>query len=408
VTMDVTERKEAEKARAQLEDQLRQAQKMESIGRLAGGVAHDFNNLLNVIIGYASLIEDRADSGTLKQEAREILGAAERSAALTRQMLAFSRKQILRPETKDLNKIIGGISSMLQRMIGEDIEVLLQPSHDLSPVVVDAVQFEQVIMNLAVNARDAMPHGGQLVIATSNVDLDEKEASRFELIPGRYALMTVADNGHGMSAETQARIFEPFYTTKEIGKGTGLGLSTVYGIVSQSGGHIALESKVGEGTKFSIYLPASNKPAVTLTAPTVQRPAETCAATILLAEDEDSLRTLTKLLLEADGYTVLQAASGAEALETAAAYDGPIELLITDIIMPGMQGRELALHLQSQRPQIKVIYSTGYADSELALDVHSRVIEKPFSPDTLSRTIRTVLADTGNQTLPRTGEARRG
>jgi PAS domain S-box-containing protein len=350
---DVTERRA-------LEQQLRQSQKMEAVGRLAGGIAHDFNNLLMVISGYSEFLLDRlGQDPALRGPAQEIASAAGRASSLTRQLLAFSRKQMLAPKILDLNGVVTENLKMLRRVIGEDIDLVMVPAAALGAVRADAGQIEQVIMNLAVNARDAMPSGGKLTIETSNVSLDE-EYSRFHapLKPGNYVLLAISDTGAGMDSETQSHIFEPFFTTKGP-KGTGLGLSTVYGIVKQSGGYIWVYSETGRGTTFKIYLP---RVADLVETPTqVTSAAETAntepgTETILLVEDEANLRYLAHQFLEKQGYRVIEAADGAVAMQVAVAHEGVIHLLLTDVIMPGMNGRELAQRVSEIRPNVK--YST--------------------------------------------------
>jgi len=378
-----------------LERQLRMAQKMEAIGRLSGGIAHDFNNLLGVIIGYSRVLRKAlANNAALCEHAVEIEKAGQRAASLTKQLLAFSRQQVLTPAVLNLNTLASDMEKMLPRLLGEDVEVSLTLDPDLGNVKADQSQIEQVIMNLAVNARDAMPQGGKLLIETTNVDVDEDYARRHHpQKPGAYVLLTVADTGMGMDAETQSRIFEPFFTTKELGKGTGLGLSTVYGIVRQSGGHIWVYSEPGQGTTFKIYLPLI-KQAAPLEKP-VSGLAEPLRGTqtILLVEDEDPLRELTRSLLEGGGYTVLEAERPDKAVEIAVRHAGPIHLMLTDIIMPGMNGRALAANLAAIRPEMKVIFISGYtgfthpglADSGVTF------LAKPFTRDSLLRKLREVL-----------------
>ena len=388
ILRDITERKFLEK-------QLRQTQKMEAVGQLSGGIAHDFNNLLGVIIGYSEILEQRLpQNDPLRKECGQIKKAGESAASLTRQLLAFSRQQVLEPKILDLNDIVRHVETMLRRLIGEDIDLKATLGPALGCIKADQSQIEQVIMNLAVNARDAMPQGGKLMIETARVDLDEEYARLHPpQKPGPYVLLAVADTGIGMDAETQSRIFEPFFTTKELGKGTGLGLSTVYGIVRQSGGHIWVYSEPGQGTTFKIYLPRigqsvrREKPAIGLT--DSLRGTET----ILLVEDEDALRELTRTLLEGDGYTVLAAERPEKAIEIAVRHSGPIHLMLTDMVMPGMNGRVLAANLAAIRPALKVVYMSGYtgfthpglADSGVPL------LAKPFTRDGLLRKLHEVL-----------------
>jgi PAS domain S-box-containing protein len=389
---DVTERRV-------LEQQLRQSQKMEAVGRLAGGIAHDFNNLLMVISGYSEfLLERLGDEPRLRGPAQEIASAAERASSLTRQLLAFSRKQMLAPRVVNLNDVATENLKMLTRMIGEDIDLVMVPATDLWPVRADAGQIEQVIMNLAVNARDAMPSGGKLTIETSNVALDE-EYARFHapLRPGDYVMVAISDTGAGMDAETQSHIFEPFFTTKGT-KGTGLGLSTVYGIIKQSGGYIWVYSEVGKGTTFKIYLPrvaSTGETAVQVATPVEQQRVEPGTETILLVEDEANLRYLARQYLEKQGYKVIEAADGAVAMQIAVAHDKTIHLLLTDVIMPGMNGRELAQRISEIRPNVKILYMSGYTENVIGhngmLDAGVRLLQKPFNLRDLRSKVREVL-----------------
>ena len=386
---DITERKSLEK-------QLRQAQKMEAIGQLSGGIAHDFNNLLGVIIGYSEILEERLAAGdSMHKSVQEIKKAGKRAASLTRQLLAFSRQQVLEPKILALNAVVSNVEKMLGRLIGEniDLETALEP--DLGNIKADQGQIEQVIMNLVVNARDAMPHGGRLTILTANVDLDEDYACSHPPQPsGRYVLLSVSDTGIGMDAATQAHIFEPFFTTKEQGKGTGLGLSTVYGVIRQSGGHIWVYSEPELGTTFKIYLPRTDEAA------RGEKPTTGLAAslrgteTILLVEDEEPLRELTRDLLVNSGYTVLSAEQPADAIEIAHQHKGPIHLLLTDVVMPGMSGQALARKLAPARPDMRVVYMSGYTGfthPEL-FDCDATVLFKPVARDTLLRKVYEVLA----------------
>ena len=387
---DITERK-------QLEQQLRKAQKMEAIGQLAGGIAHDFNNLLSVIIGYSEILLGRTGlDAKMHGQCEEIKRAGNRAASLTRQLLAFSRQQVLTPTVLNLNAVVVETEKMLGRLIGEEIELRTALDPTLGSVKVDPGQVEQIIMNLAVNARDAMPGGGKLVIETSNTDLDEKYAIHHPpFIAGRYVLLAVTDTGIGMDEETKTHIFEPFFTTKEIGKGTGLGLSTVYGVVKQSGGYIWVYSELGHGSVFKIYLPRVDQPVQqsrpSELAPEINRGTET----VLLVEDEESVRTLTRSLLEEGGYTVLEASSGIHALEVAGRHSGPIHLLLTDVVMPGMSGRELSQKMIANYPAVKVIYTSGYTGSfsshEHLFDPGAILIQKPFSRTSLLRQVHDAL-----------------
>ncbi len=388
---DVTER-------VQLEQQLRQAQKMEAVGRLAGGIAHDFNNILTAITGYADLLlEDLSPADPRRQDADEVRKAAERAAGLTRQLLAFSRQQVLQTSVIDVNALVGDLQKMLGRLLGEDVDLSTQLHQDTGRVKADAGQLEQVLMNLAVNARDAMPHGGKLTLETGNVQLDDAYAAdHYPARPGSYVMIAVTDTGIGMSEETQAHMFEPFFTTKEKGKGTGLGLATVYGIIKQSGGFIWVYSEVGHGSTFKIYLPRldqeSDRPVQPATPP-ARAPRGT--ETVLLAEDEPPVRAIARQVLERHGYTVLEAPSAESALDIAARYSGTIHLLLTDVIMPGMNGRELATRLADLRPDARVIFMSGYTDDAVVhhgvLDSGATYVQKPFTPDAIARKVREVL-----------------
>ncbi|MGA8269941.1 MAG: ATP-binding protein [Candidatus Sulfotelmatobacter sp.] len=392
---DVTERRA-------LEQQLQQSQKMEAVGRLAGGIAHDFNNLLMVISGYSEFLLDRlGPDPSLRGPAQEIAGAAGRASTLTRQLLAFSRKQMLAPKILDLNEVVTENLKMLTRVIGEDIDLVMVPAASIGAVRADAGQIDQVIMNLAVNARDAMPSGGKLTIETSNVSLDE-EYARFHapLRAGDYVLLTISDTGLGMDSDTQSHIFEPFFTTKGT-KGTGLGLSTVYGIIKQSGGYIWVSSESGKGTTFKIYLPrVAERPEsiAQVISPEEAVFTEPGTETILLAEDEANLRYLARQFLEKQGYKVIEAADGAAAMQIAVANEGVIHLLLTDVIMPGMNGRELAQRISEIRPQTKVLYMSGYTENVIGhngtLDAGVRLLQKPFTLRDLKSKVREVLDST--------------
>ena len=393
-TEDVTERRA-------LEQQLRQSQKMEAVGRLAGGIAHDFNNLLMVISGYSEfLLERLVTEPDLRSPAQEIASASERASSLTRQLLAFSRKQMLAPKIVNLNGVVTENLKMLTRMIGEDIDLVMVPNSNLWSVRADAGQIEQVIMNLAVNARDAMPSGGKLTIETSNVTLDEDYARHHSpLRPGDYVMVAISDTGVGMDSETQSHIFEPFFTTKGT-KGTGLGLSTVYGIVKQSGGYIWVYSEIGKGTTFKIYLPrvASTEEEVQPVAVATVDEVEPGTETILLVEDEANLRYLARHYLEKQCYRVIEAADGAVAMQIAVAHEAIIHLLLTDVIMPGMNGRELAQRISEIRPNVKVLYMSGYTENVVGhngmLDAGVRLLQKPFNLRDLKRIVREVLDTT--------------
>ena len=385
--------------RHQLEEQLRQAQKMEAVGRLAGGVAHDFNNLLMVIKGHTELLLNALPpSDNVSRKIQQIDRAADRATSLTRQLLAFSRMQVLQPRAMNLNTVVEEMGKLLPRLIGEDIELVISAAGDLGTVRADASQMEQVIMNLAVNARDAMPGGGRLLIETSNAELDHSYAAIHPVVPmGRYVLLAVTDTGTGMDPETQARIFEPFFTTKEQGKGTGLGLSTVYGVIKQSGGFIWVYSELGKGTSFKIYLPRVDQPAEDAGAGRVSTAAPRGCETVLLAEDEQDVREVAREFLESGGYTVIEASNGAEALRLAAEHKGKIDILVTDMIMPGMTGQELAYHLQQESAGLGVIYMSGYslnaAAQAVQWDASTRLLTKPFSRNTILRTVRDVLGN---------------
>jgi PAS domain S-box-containing protein len=396
VCWDLTERKE-------LEAQLRQAQKMEAIGQLAGGVAHDFNNLLTVIDGYSQLALDKVgDETPILPELTAIQQAGRRAAGLTRQLLAFSRRQVLQPRLLDLNSVVREVESLLRRLIGEDIELVVELAPDLGKVCADPGQLEQVLMNLAVNARDAMAMGGRLVIATGNCEaLPEGVTPRPEPRPGGWVRLTVRDTGTGMDDETLRRIFEPFFTTKELGKGTGLGLSTVQGIVEQSGGCLSVTSALNSGTGFDIYLPRSEgaHESVAETAAASPPPVQRAAKTIVVVEDEAMVRALVQTVLERSGYRVLVAASPAEAEELIAHHVGAIDLLLTDMVMPESSGRELARRFLAHRPGLKVLYISGFSDLALRQDgapeASFPLLQKPFTPETLALKVREVLGRQG-------------
>ena len=388
--------RKAQSDQQQLEEGLRQAHKMEAVGRLAGGVAHDFNNLLTIIRGHSDLLLDRSDNDSrVKRSVEQIRKAADRAVALTRQLLAFSRMQVLQPRVLDLNAIVADIGKMLPRLIGEHIEYVFCPGASLARVKADPGQIEQVIMNLAVNARDAMPEGGSITVTTRNVAINAAEvARRAPMAPGKYVLLSVSDTGHGMDEATKAHIFEPFFTTKEVGKGTGLGLATVYGVVKQSGGFVWVESAPGKGAAFSIYLPpASGKISADETAirsPVASRGSET----VLLVEDEDGVRELASKFLKGSGYAVLEAKDGVEALQVAGQYGGTIHLLLSDMVMPRMGGAALAKQLRAERPNIAVLFMSGYAEYAGSKDLSPEVaiLQKPFSMFSLVGKVREVLA----------------
>ncbi|HXN22934.1 MAG TPA: PAS domain S-box protein [Candidatus Dormibacteraeota bacterium] len=400
IARDITNRRE-------LEEQLRQSQKMEAIGRLAGGVAHDFNNLLTVIKGHAEMLADRiGPSHAARKDIQQIQQGADRAASLTQQLLAFSRQQVLKPRVLDLNTVVIEMAKMLPRLIGEDIELVMVPSALAAQVKADPGQLEQVILNLAVNARDAMPRGGQLTIELSNAQIDEHYVKQHAGVEaGRYVLLAVSDTGCGMDAETQKQIFDPFFTTKELGKGTGLGLATVYGVVKQSGGFVWVYSEVGKGSTFKIYLPRVEQALEGLSLVNDVRPSWRGEETVLVVEDEDAVRELTREFLETRGYTVVEARNGAEALQIAATHAHPIDLLVSDVIMPGMSGPELAQQLFSLHPEIKVLYVSGYTADAVPqgmLNTRAPFLSKPFSRDALLQNVREILEGT----QPATSEAR--
>src|SRR6266508_144370 len=388
---DVTERRS-------LQEQVIQAQKMEAVGRLAGGVAHDFNNILTAIGGYTDLLRaDLAPDDPRRQDVDEIHRAAARAAALTQQLLAFSRRQVMQPKVLDLNALVLDIEKLLRRLIGEDILLASVLDRQLGHVRADPGQLQQVILNLAVNARDAMPGGGRLTIETRNVDLHEQYADEHRaVIPGRYVLLAVRDTGAGMDAETQAHLFEPFFTTKGLGKGTGLGLATVYGIVKQSGGHIWVDSELGHGTTFKIYLPRVDEPAEPLEEPSSAPPARLRGTErILLVEDEAAVRAVTRQLLQRNGYDVIEAPEGTAALALLQAGAVTVDLLLTDVVMPGMGGRELAQRVVPRYPGLRVLFMSGYTDDAVVrhsiLEDGVNYLQKPFHPEALLRKVREVL-----------------
>ncbi len=388
--IDITERKS-------LEEQFRHAQKMDAVGRLAGGVAHDFNNLLTVIIGYGELVlGDDSQTPDSRELIREIVRAGERAASLTRQLLAFSHKQVLVPVVLDLNALLSEMEKMLVRLIGDDVVLQFVGDPDLGRVKVDPGQLEQVVMNLAVNARDAMPRGGRITVETANVELDEEyAATHLGLLPGPHVLLAVSDTGCGMDAETVSKIFEPFFTTKGPDRGTGLGLSIVHGIVKQSGGRIEVYSEVGTGTTFKIYLPRCDDVAVEARARPQLATAHRGTETVLLVDDDAAVRELARHVLEKYGYRVLVAGEGNEALEIGRRHDGEISLLVSDLVMPNMGGQQLASRLAALRPGLRVLFLSGYADDAVVL--HGMItpdtpfLQKPFSPDSLAAMVRHVL-----------------
>jgi two-component system, cell cycle sensor histidine kinase and response regulator CckA len=398
VSRDITERKHSEEILRQREEQLRQAQEMEAVGRLSGGIAHDFNNLLGVIIGYSEDIESGVAKGDpLRKSAEEIRKAGQRAAALTQQLLAFSRQQVLKPNTLALNHLVTDMRKMLQRMIGGHIELSTNLDPTLGNIKADQSQIEQVIVNLVVNARDAMPKGGTLLIETSSVHLDEAHARCLPFLrPGPHALLTVTDTGVGMDAETQKHIFEPFFTTKEFGKGTGLGLATVYGVVKQSGGVVGVHSELGKGSTFRIYLPqVKEQLAVPATQPSAIPTGASGTETVLVVESEEALLELTTDLLARNGYKVLSAHDGIEAIEIAGLFDGPIHLLLSDIMTPKLNGPALARHVTNLHPGIRVLFMTSQGDTNSPMieniPPECEYLQKPLQRDALIRKVRQML-----------------
>jgi len=393
ILLDVTTRR-------RLEDQLRQSQKMEAVGMLAGGIAHDFNNLLTIISGYSQLILVSLDvKDPNRHAAEQIMKAGERAAALTRQLLAFSRRQVLQPRVMELNKLVASLSSMLQRLLGEDVDLRLVLPDDLGRVNADPGQIEQVLMNLAVNSRDAMTKGGILTIETGNVMLDERYAQRhIGVKPGPYVLLGVSDNGSGMDEATKARLFEPFFTTKNPGRGTGLGLSTVFGIVKQSGGSVDVYSEPGHGTSVKVYLPCIDQPVV-VEAEALKKNVARGTETIMLVEDDEMVRSLVRATLLREGYKVLDFADPVEARRKSDSHKGAIHLLITDVVMPKLSGRELAERLNRRRPGMKVLYMSGYTENAVInsgiLQTEVAFLQKPFTPAALTEKVREVLEDGG-------------
>jgi nitrogen-specific signal transduction histidine kinase/CheY-like chemotaxis protein len=381
-----------------LEDQLAQAQKMEAIGQLAGGVAHDFNNLLTVIMSYSSLLlSEMAADDAMRGDIQEISAAAERAAALTRQLLAFSRKQVLQMRPVNLNSVVADVEKMLRRLIGEDISLTANLDPELALISADPGQLEQVLINLAVNARDAMPGGGALTITTDNARLSDEHGERhLGAAPGKYVMLAVTDTGSGMTKEVQQRLFEPFYTTKGPGKGTGLGLATVHGIVKQSGGDVYVYSELGHGTTFKVYFPLLTNATDILTATAEHRAVTPRGSeTVLLAEDDESLRALGARVLSGLGYNVLVARTGSEALRIVAEHNGLIHLIATDVVMPEMNGSQLVEKVLEARPEIRVLFMSGYTDDEVmrrgVIDGQTAFLQKPFTPDLLAHKVREVL-----------------
>ena len=381
--------------RRRLEEELRQAHKMEAVGQLAGGVAHDFNNLLTAILGYCHLMLDELpEEDPLRLDLLEIQAAGDRAASLTRQLLAFSRRQMLQPQVVDINTLVTQLEKLLRRLISEDVELVTALAPDLSPVTVDPASVEQILVNLAVNARDAMPTGGRLTIETANVELDDTYAvTHVTMKPGSYVMLAVGDTGEGMDAATRARVFEPFFTTKEQGKGSGLGLATVYGMVKQSGGYIWVYSEPAHGTMFKVYLPVAGSPSLAQPA-AAGADAARGWETVLLVEDEDAVRALAREVLRRHGYVVLEARHGVDALRVAERHPDDIHLMVTDVVMPHMSGRELAGRLGTVRPNIKILFMSGYTDHALMdqdLSAGAAFLQKPFTPEVFARKVRRML-----------------
>jgi PAS domain S-box-containing protein len=396
IARDITERKRAEQEMVSLQEQLRQSQKMEAIGRLAGGIAHDFNNLLTVIKGNSQLsLLDLREGDPLKTNIEEIRKASERASDLISQLLAFSRKQIMEMQVLDVNIILKRLDNMLHRVLGEDIEMVTILTEGIGKIKADPGQIEQVIVNLAVNSRDAMPDGGKLTIETANVELDEEYARKHIAVkPGQYVMLSVSDTGMGMTPEVQERVFEPFFTTKEMGKGTGLGLSTVYGIVKQSGGNIWVYSEAGKGTAFKIYLPQVDEPLTELKE-VVSKGIPRGDETILIVEDEETVRKLAVRILKSLGYRTFEAPEGGRALILCEEFKEPIHLILTDVVMPGMSGPNLVKRLKEIHPEMRVLYMSGYTDNAIlhhgVLEEGTNFIQKPFTLENLARKVREVL-----------------
>ncbi|MFN2566708.1 MAG: PAS domain S-box protein [Gemmatimonadaceae bacterium] len=388
VSRDVTERR-------RLEAQLQQSQKMEAVGRLAGGIAHDFNNMLTAVKAYTEfLLEDLDPADARRTDVQEIAKAADRAASLTRQLLAFSRKQVLQPRPLDLNGVVAGMEKMLSRLIGEDLHIVTRLDPELKLVEADPSQIEQVIMNLVVNARDAMPDGGVLTIETRNVTLEQVDPA-WGIEPGAHAVLTISDTGVGMDADTRANAFEPFFTTKPVGQGTGLGLSTVYGIVKQSGGHVVVYSEPGFGSTFKVYLPQlETQPVDPVLGPAISR-LPRGSETIVLVDDDEGVRAVARRILQRAGYSVLSAPDGVEAMRMIVESGGEVHLLVTDVVMPGLGGRDLVMHVRETYPDLRVLFVSGYTEEGVrrhgVLDADSAFLEKPFTAERLAQKVREVL-----------------
>jgi len=393
---DLSALRDAERTLKSTEDQLRQAQKMEAVGRLAGGIAHDFNNLLSVILSYSDLIlAELRPVDPLVADVEEVRKAAMRAAELTRQLLVFSRQQVITPKVLDLNEVVTSVDRMVARILGEDIELVSVPAAGLRHVLADRNNVEQVILNLVVNARDAMPTGGKLTIETGNAELDSEYAREHPGVrPGPYVMLAVSDTGVGMDRATQARVFEPFFTTKEVGRGTGLGLSTVFGIAQQSGGSVWVYSELGKGTTFKVYFPIVDA-ALDVTGPEIAPAALRGTETILLVEDQEQVRLVANAILKRHGYRVLVASHAEEAIRLRDSHAGPIQLLLTDVVMPQGSGVELAKRLLLGNPGLKVLYMSGYTDDSVVrhgvLESEMAFLQKPFTPESLTRKVREVL-----------------